>query len=244
MPTPELAWPAGDARNELVIVPHHPDRLRWPPAHASALSYERFQQTLTWNVFRTLELLPPAFWLRRLHARLFGHAPSAAPHVVCVHLWRPLQLPLDQRLDGYQPDVTIDVAIETEHALWALMVANNGRHRIEDASGECLARAIDAVRWRAGSRSSFVGVIETRTSDASVGRILQQRYSRSRASTALRSATRGGVEPSASPGVIQWSDLASILHDCETAPVLADIERALAANAVRWLTQTGQHVSS
>ena len=58
----------------LVIWPHHRDTLqlpavdRWDPTPAEAM---------TWNIFRTLELMPPAFWLRRLNAFL-GLAAAAA----------------------------------------------------------------------------------------------------------------------------------------------------------------------
>jgi hypothetical protein len=57
-------------RQQIVITPHHTDRLRRPPARPDAIENERFRQTLLWNIFRTFELLPPAFWIRRLQARL------------------------------------------------------------------------------------------------------------------------------------------------------------------------------
>ena len=60
-----------------VVWPHHPDRLRWPaPSGMDAC----VTQALTWNIFRTAELLPPAFWLRRLNASL-GIAPPCPASV-------------------------------------------------------------------------------------------------------------------------------------------------------------------
>jgi hypothetical protein len=44
--------------DRFVIAQHHPDRLRRPVAVA-AVSDERFQQALLWNISRTLELLTP-----------------------------------------------------------------------------------------------------------------------------------------------------------------------------------------
>ena len=61
--------PAAAGREQIVIAPH-PDRLRRPAVRPGTVEKDRFHQTLLWNTFRTLELLPPAFWLRRLQARL------------------------------------------------------------------------------------------------------------------------------------------------------------------------------
>jgi hypothetical protein len=116
-----------DARDLIVIAPHHPDRLRRPSASPGALAHERFQQTLAWNVFRTLELISPAFWLRRLQAHLLSESLTATPQTVRVHMWLPLTPPPAQCVDGARPHVLIDVMIETEHALWILMVGA-GRH--------------------------------------------------------------------------------------------------------------------
>src|SRR5690554_1546834 len=74
---PSGAWigrGAGGVTSEatrLVVWPHHPDVMRRPPqpSHAAQAG-----DALTWNIFRALQLLPPAFCLRRLHASL-GLAP-------------------------------------------------------------------------------------------------------------------------------------------------------------------------
>src|SRR5688572_7246808 len=93
------------ASDRLVIAPYHPDRLRRPSASPGAIDDERFGQTFAWNVFRTLELLPPAFWLRRLQARLHIEWFRAAPETVRVQLWPVLSLPPAHHLDGARPDV-------------------------------------------------------------------------------------------------------------------------------------------
>ena len=60
----------GHGHEQFVVCPHHPDRLRRPSPRPGAFDADVLQRAFTWNVFRTLELLPPAFWLRRLQARL------------------------------------------------------------------------------------------------------------------------------------------------------------------------------
>ena len=68
-----------NTRDRLIVWPHHPDQLRRPASRPGALHADNLQHALAWNVFRTLELLPPAFWLRRLQARLQS-AQHLRPH--------------------------------------------------------------------------------------------------------------------------------------------------------------------
>ena len=41
------------AREQILIAPHHPDRLRRPPARPGAIESDRFHQALLWTIFRT-----------------------------------------------------------------------------------------------------------------------------------------------------------------------------------------------
>jgi hypothetical protein len=97
-----------NTRDRLIVWPHHPDQLRRPASRPGALHADNLEHALTWNVFRTLELLP-AFCLRRLQARLqSAQSLDAAPHIVRVGLWRALPLPPAQRL--IDPDRTEPMA--------------------------------------------------------------------------------------------------------------------------------------
>jgi hypothetical protein len=226
----------GDIRHQFVIAPHHPDRLGRPAARAGTIDRERFLQAVTWNVFRTLELLPPAFWLRRFQARLTGDPSAFAAQLLRVSLWRPLPLPPIQRIDGARPDVVADVLIETEHAVWTLIATGQDDH-VDD---ERMVQLIDAGAWLAGARRYYCGVIEANTTASSIGSIVKSRYSRSRHSVGLRSATRGPSMPALTGvGAIRWADLAAILLDCQDADSLSAVERALAHNAVAWLREAG-----
>lgn len=231
---------AEDSREQVVIAPHHQDRLRRPLPRAGAVGRELFHQSLIWNVFRTLELLPPAFWLRRLHARLVGDALPGAPQIVRIRLWQPLQLPPVLCLDGARADVVADVVIETEHAMWSL-VAGGGSSQLsaegDGVTGDMASRIIDAGAWHAGRRRHYFGVIEI--DEGPSGEVLMRRLSRSKASVHLRSRLRDASAPVAGVGVIQWTHIATILTECERAGVLSPIERALARNARRWLDRVG-----
>ena len=155
---------AKDVCGDFVIAPHHPDRLRRPSPRIGARDEEHFLHTLAWNVFRTLELLPPAFWLRRLHACLRGEAPGAAAQTVKVSLWRDLSVPPAQRIDGARPDVVVDVVIETEYAVWGFMTsATNDVRWLESEPGraDIASQIIDAASWFAGTRDCHIGLIES-----------------------------------------------------------------------------------
>ena len=93
-----------EVQDQFVISPHHPDRLRRPSPRGAAAGRDRFQQALTWNVFRTLELVAPAYWLRRFHTRLTGQPSLVPPQIVDVHLWRALPLPPILQIDGARPE--------------------------------------------------------------------------------------------------------------------------------------------
>lgn len=224
---------AHDDRDRFVIAAHHPDRLRRPLASLTAAPADRFQQALIWNVFRTLDLLTPSFWLRRLHVRLTGEASLVPPQIARVHLWQHLPLPPIQRIDGGRPDVVLDVVIETEHTVWTL-VAEPAMNDVVDGDQVAI---VDAGAWFAGARQHYCGVIESGPRPVSPGSVLQSRYSRSRDSARLRSPTRGPATPARVRwGAIQWSGLTALLQDCSAAPSLPPIERALALD---WLRTTG-----
>ena len=229
-------------REQIVIAPHHPDSLRRPSPRLGAIEDDRFRQNLLWNVFRTFELLPPAFWLRRLQARLHMDPLQAAPHTVRVGLWRALALPLTHHLDGVRPDVVADVVIETEHAVWTLMLCGDASRHVdaESTAGDFVSQVIDAASWYAGTRGCYFGILTSQPRHQGAGVALVERYFRSRDSLQLRANTRCNAHSIVRGiGSVRWTDLAAILRDCEQADVLTNIERALARNAVTWLEQVG-----
>ncbi len=222
---------------ELLVAAHHPDRLRWPPADPRALGADILEQAKLWNVFRALELVSPAFWLRRLNARLTGAPLTPAPQVVQVVLWRELMMPPALCVDGAQPPAMVDAWIETEHAVWAVLLASRlAPSRADEAPAtDAVARALDASAWHAGGRDRYIGIIE---GAADIGSRIATRYGRSVQSAQMRSAqpphATVTVRP---PGVVHWRDFREILADCAHAPVLSPLERIVAGHAAHWLEQ-------
>ncbi len=232
----------GDRRHRPILHAHHPDRLRWPAAGAEA---DRLRQALVWNVFRTFALLPPAFWLRRLQARLGGAGtPDPTAQLMSVHLWQPLPRPPAQRLaeDG-GPDVTADVVIETEHSVWTLGVSGDkGLSWLEGdgPAGGRAARLVEAGSWLAGRRHFHCGLIVWDREHAAPARALVWRFARSRESVSLQAGARAGSLANVRGiGLLGWPDLAAILQDCARASACTDIERALARRTLAWLAEVG-----
>lgn len=201
-------------RDRFIIAPHHPDRLGRPIPRIGAIAHERFQHALTWNVFRTLELLPPAFWLRRLHARMFRACIAHAPQIVKVSLWRTLAPPPSARVHGVPDPVFVDVLIETERVVWTLVCADRIDPRF--ASADYLPRLLDAAQWHAGAREHYVGIIDEDGAPPGPGLVRVPR----------------GV------GRADWSALAEVLADCADAETFTDVERVLARSALEWIADS------
>lgn len=190
-------------REQIGIAPHHPDSLRRPSPRLGAVEDDRVNLTLLWNVFRTFELLPPAFWLRRLQARLHMDPVPQAPHTVRVDLWRALAMPLAHHVEGVRPDVVADVLIETEYAVWTLMLCRDDLRHIETEStnGDFASQLIDATSWYAGTRVVTLGsyrvntvtrMLAWRWSTGTTARETARGFDRTRAATRSRTSTASG----------------------------------------------------
>jgi hypothetical protein len=133
-----------------------------------------------------------------------------------------------------------DILIETEHAVWTLMVRRDDWLEVTEEGIDPVARLIDAGSWFAGTRDYHCGLLVFDPERTPVAKALVQRYGRSKNSLSLRSGPRSGPKVNArGVGLMCWADLAAILRDCEESRVLSDIERALAGNALTWLAEVG-----
>jgi hypothetical protein len=198
-----------------VVWPHHPDTLQLPATTGVDPSPT---QALTWNIFRTAELMPPAFWLRRLNASL-GLVPPRAAHVSGRDL------------------VDADVLIETEHAVWALRVCDPGD--VDVAGSETgidpIAMLAYAASWHAGRRDCFVGVILDAPEKAPQAMALIERYRLSLSSLQLRIPHRGH-DPSnvLGFGFTTWQRLIAIIRDASRGDTIHCVERVIAQRTVDW----------
>lgn len=231
---------ADEAAGQLLIHPHHPDRFRLPACRPERVMADRASHALTWNLFRALELLPPAFWLRRLNARLQNaDIGGPAPLTVKVSLWRSLEPSPGQSLAGDTAPVLADVVIETEHLVWVLLTTCGADIVWPDAGTAALdpvGRLADAGSWLAGRRDLCCGLIVSRPEDAPVGASLIHRYAGQ--NSVLRFPSSRSAPDLRGAGLATWRDIAAIVEDCAASPILGDIDRHVARSTLDWLDRS------
>lgn len=223
---------AGGMSRRFVVWPHHPDSLGRPVLNGANPSEA---QSLTWNVFRTLELMPPAFWLRRLNAALDIDPPRPAPTTARVRLWPRLCVTTDTVGAAARP-VEVDVLVETETALWALLVCHAG-DVVPDVGPamDPLAALAAAASWHAGRRHCFAGLVVRSPEEAPLGAAHVRRYRASLGALRLRLPRNAhDVSNVAGFGLTTWSGLTTILRDASHAGTIDGAERAIARRALAW----------
>ncbi len=226
----------------LFVQPHHFDRLRLDADNGSPGAARPFEVALTWNVFRTFELLPPAFWLRRLHARLGFDPGMPASSLVRVTLWPRLPLPAAAQVAGTRNCITVDAIIETEHGVWAVFARHGGdilRGAAEFTGTDPVALAAQAASHMAGRRLAYVVVVGD-AAGMPVAASLIQRYRGSPEALHLRLDSPGhasSLDNVAGFGLIPWEGLSAILDDCATSRAASAAERVMARHTAEWLDQ-------
>src|SRR5688572_19390528 len=110
------------AAGDIILLDHHPDLAGRPAGALGDVKAHNRCTAVTWNVFRTLHLIPPSFWLRRFRARLVGLSSLEPPsRTMDVRLWFALPAPPQS---GYDERIDVDVLVETETAVYGVLVFN------------------------------------------------------------------------------------------------------------------------
>lgn len=229
--------------SEFILLDHHPDLSRKPEARPGLIDPENRRAALTWNVFRTLELIAPAFWLRRFRARLdVLTSLEAGGSSLSVRLWAVLPVPAER---WRQEPVRVDALIETDTAVYGVMTLDGIDVELGDstlARPDTILRTIDAVSWYAGARDAYIALITSDWSDTPVGSALIERYRGSRDVLARRLPhRRDGLTNVRGIGRMTWRDVASIIRDCAESGSLSDLERFAASRTEQWLDSLGIH---
>jgi hypothetical protein len=228
--------------SEFILLDHHPDLFRRPEAKPGLIDAENRRAALTWNVFRTLELIAPGFWLRRFRARL-DTLTSLEPgnRSLSIRLWAILPIPDRLRQDP----VCIDALIETETAVYGLMTSHKSDVELGDSTlvrPDAVLRVIDAVSWYAGARDCYVALIASDWADTPIGGALIERYRSSRDGMLRRLPhRRDGLVNVRNIGGMTWRDVAAIMQDCADSDSLNALERFSARRTVQWLNALGIH---
>ena len=229
--------------SEFILLDHHPDLSRRPEARPGLIAAENRRAALTWNVFRTLELIAPAFWLRRFRARLdVLTSLEAGGSSLSVRLWAVLPTAAER---WRQEPVRVDVLIETDAAVYGVMTLDGSDVELGDstrARPDTILRTIDAVSWYAGARDCYVALIASDWTAAPVGSALIERYRGCRDVLARRLPhRRDRLANVRGIGRMTWRDVAAIVRDCAESSSLTDLERFAARQTEQWLDSLGIH---
>jgi hypothetical protein len=229
--------------DNIILLNHHPDLARRPSGALGDVKRHNRCTAVTWNVFRTLHLITPSFWLRRFRARFVGLSSLEPPSRSSdVRLWFALPAPPQS---GYDEAIDVDVIVETDTAVYGVLVFNESDVDTGDSTRACpdvVLRVIDAVSWYAGVRECYVALVTSDPSHTPIGTALVRRYGASRSVTFRRlSHRRDRLANVAGIGGLTWADMASILRDCAEADALTEFERYAASRTAHWLGSIGIH---
>ena len=223
------------------VSPYHPDVLRQPSAQPVVSASDRLQHALTWNVFRTIEQIAPAFWMRRLVASLGGlHDDYAsAPHVCQVSCWDWLDpSPVAMLRRGRRAAVRADVVIDTDDTVVTVLVPNMQEvveTVLSDTADGGLLDLMEATSFKGGVRAAYVAVVLPPGADGDAWTARVRR--RAQAVHRVMQASSRGVRNARGIGALGWSHLHSILDEAARADSLFKSERIVAARTARWMNE-------
>lgn len=224
-------------RSSWLVQPHHPDWLRTPEPRPGRVQADRARAALAWNTFRTLALIHPAFWLRQLHARLFGFDERyRAPASLDVRLW---EAALSLSAGEARTD-TVDVVLESQEAVWGFLTVFERDVIVtgQDVEGpDPIRRTVDAVARIAGGRRCFTALIASSESASPIGARLVRRHAAELRLRRLRDEPEGrnvlGI------GIGTWATVATVLSDAARTPAVDQPERLALSRCLRWLAACG-----
>lgn len=225
----------------LFVSAYHPDGLRQPGPDPVLDVGERLRQAMTWNVFRTLEQIAPAFWMRPLIASLgrLSDDFASAPHVCQVSCWDWLDpAPAAMLRRGRRTSVRADVVIDTDDTVVTCLVptlAELTQTVLADSADGGLLDLVEATSFKGGVRAAYVGVVlpPGADGDAWIARVNRRAHALHR----VLNASGRGVRNAHGIGAITWRDLHAILVDASRSSFLHAPERMLAKCTAEWMDE-------
>ena len=224
----------------LFISPYHPDTLR-QPIETVVTHTDRLRHALTWNVFRTLEQIAPAFWMRPLVAALGGLADdyASAPHVCSVSCWDWLDpAPVAMLRRARRSAVRADVIIDTDDTVMTLLVPDAAdvlARVLSDTAEGGLLDLVEATSFKSGVRVAYVAVVLPPECDSDIWMTRVRR--RANAIARVVNASSRTVRNARAIGALRWRDLERIVIEASGSQCLHESERLLAAGTARWMTE-------
>ena len=229
-----------DFRDNLIIDRYHPDLAAMRGSKRDKLRSENSEDALTWNVFKSLRQIDPAFWLPLLRSKAFPGADAGpVPQIVTTHLWMEVDPPPSLRLHQKDEDPSeIDIVIETELSVWfieAKFKSDISTRTTNNPARDQIVRNLDVGSWYAGVRDFYFAllIMDEERSPKGVG-VLKTVWP----TLPTLPHRPDGLKNIRGVGQLQWKDVAGVLDTCaEGAP--RDDERGYARRAAGWMRERG-----
>jgi hypothetical protein len=229
-----------DFRDNLIIDRYHPDLASMRGSKRDKLRSENSEDALTWNVFRSLSQVDPAFWLPLLRSKAFPDGgESVSPQLVTTHLWMDVHPPPSLRLHQKDEDPSeIDIVIETEVSVWfieAKFKSDISTRTTNNPSRDQIVRNLDVGSWYAGRRDFYFALLITDDSWSPKGvQVLKSVWPK----LPQLAHRPDGMQNVKGCALLRWKDVAAVLQAAaDGAP--RDDERGYARRAAGWMKERG-----
>ena len=229
---------SGSFRENLIIDRYDVGFLTMRGAKTESMRSENSEDAVTWNAFRSLAQITPAFWLPRLFQHAFQKTLTPAPQSAGVRLW--VKLPPPPTLRFLQKDEG-DFRDRRADRDRTLRVVYRGQvsfryqrtHHQQSGSGPNL-RNVDVGSWYAGVRQFYLSLLILDRRHSAKGVALIDRYSLSPHEVEQRLPHRSdGLRNVHGLGILTWQQVGGVLAGCATSAPNPD-ERVFAERAVAW----------
>lgn len=231
---------ANDFRDNLIIDRYDPVFADMRASKIKHLRSANSEDSITWNVFRSLRQVAPHNWIPLLWRAAFPSLPVPADVLATVKLWESIPPPLGLLALGDEGDSEIDVVIESASWVWFV----EAKYRSDISIGtttrpgrDQITRNIDVGSYYAGVRPFFFSLLTVSSKHSPHGSSKLETY-RDFAGVreVLRSHRPDGLKNLTGIASLHWSDLAGVLLDLQTSEARED-EKAYANRAYTWLKE-------
>ena len=227
-----------DFRDNLIIDRYDPVFATMSASKLRQIRSENSEDAVTWNVFRSLRQIDPAFWLPELAQRGFQHADPPSADGAVVSLWPSVEPPPALLAGGDEGKSEIDVAIQGP--TWVWFIEAKYRSDISTATTtrperDQVLRNIDVGSYYAGTRDFLFSLLVASPKASPLGAAAVARY-RDFAETRalLRGHRPDGLANLRAVTLLTWSDMAAVLSDARDSVARID-ERHYADRALEWM---------
>ena len=231
-----------------LVSPYHPDTLRYPVSAPVTTPSERLRHSLTWNVFKVLEQVAPAVWMRLLVARAVGLPDNydSAPQIVKIACWPHLKAaPSSILRRGLVRSLPVDVIIDTDDTVVTVITPGPTGlvdRILSETAVDGLVNVAEATAWLAGTRSAYVSVVLPIESSGQEW-IDRVRRRAARAHRVLLAEGRGPANLKGM-GAVTWPALHELLAEVEASPFIPDSERRWVRTTAHWMKERLDHLAS